>query len=79
MDKNKGYDALLLIILLPCITFILAITLLGIVKPIMEGLGSSIYHRNHQITFPLVPHAPIPVPSQGSSSFIIKNELVLIR
>ncbi|HWS84639.1 MAG TPA: hypothetical protein VN207_10310 [Ktedonobacteraceae bacterium] len=79
MDKNKGYDALLLIILLPCITFILAITLLGIVKPIMEGLGSSIYHRDHQITFPLVPRAPIPVPSQGSSSFIIKNELVLIR
>ena len=60
MDKNKGYDALLLILALPCITFVLAITLLGIAKPIMEGLGSSIYHPDHQITFPLVPHLPIP-------------------
>jgi len=61
MDKNKSYDAPLLIIALPCITFILAITLLGIVKPIMEGLGSSIYHTENQATFPLVPPKSILV------------------
>jgi len=73
MDKNKSYDAPLLIIALPCITFILAITLLGIVKPIMEGLGNSIYHTENQVTFPLVPPKPILVPSHKSSSFIIKK------
>ena len=73
MDKNKGSDALLLIVALPCITFILAITLLGIAKPIMEGLGSSIYHTAPQVTFPLVPPKPILVPSHKSSSFIIKR------
>lgn len=64
MDKNEGHDALLLIIVLPCITFVLAITLLGIAKPIMEELGSSIYHPGHRVTFPLVPHPPIAGPSQ---------------
>lgn len=73
MDKNKSYDAPLLIIALPCIAFILAITLLGIVKPIMEGLGSSIYHTENQATLPLVPPKSILVPSHKSSSFIIKK------
>ncbi|HEY4034023.1 MAG TPA: hypothetical protein VGL94_08695 [Ktedonobacteraceae bacterium] len=76
MDKNKGYDALLLILALPCITFVLAITLLGIAKPIMEGLGSLIYHPDHHITFPLVPHLPI---SHQTSSLISKNVLALTR
>lgn len=63
MDKNKSYDSLLLIIALPCMTFILAITLLGIAKPIMQGLGSSIYYPNRPAIFPLVPHPPITVGS----------------
>jgi len=63
MDKNKGYDTLLLIIALPCIAFVLAITLLGIAKPIMEGLGRSIYPPSHQVIFPLVPHVPVAAPS----------------
>jgi hypothetical protein len=79
MDITKGYDALLFIILLPCMTFILAITLLGIAKPIMEGLGSAIYHTNHQVAFPLVPHPPILTPSQRSTSLMSENELGLIR
>jgi hypothetical protein len=79
MDQMKGYDALLLIILLPCITFILATVLLAITKPSMEGLGNAIHHPNHQVAFPLVPHVPIPTLSQRPSSFMNKNELVFIR
>jgi hypothetical protein len=63
MEEPKGYQTLLLIIALPCITFTLAITLLGIAKPIMQGLGRSIHH---QATFPLV-------PSHSSSSLISEN------
>jgi hypothetical protein len=59
MDQIKGYDALLLIILLPCITFILAVTLLAMAQLSMEGLGNAIHHPNQQVAFPLVPHAPI--------------------
>jgi hypothetical protein len=60
MDQIKGSDALLLIVLLPCITFILAVTLLAMAKPSMEGLGNTIHHPDHQVAFPLVPHIPIP-------------------
>lgn len=69
MEEPKGYEALLLIIAFPCITFILAMTLLGIAKPLMQGLGNSIHP---QAIFPLVPHVPLGVLSPTYSSLITK-------
>ncbi len=64
--KNKGHDALFLIACLPCVAFLLAITLLGIIKPIMQTLGSSLYHVN-DAPFQRFPLKPTPKPK----SFII--------
>lgn len=58
--KNKGYDSLLLIVALPCITFVLAIALLGILEPVVTWLGTSVY--NNSTTFPIVPPKPSAEP-----------------
>jgi hypothetical protein len=72
--KNKGSDALVLIVCLPCIAFILVMTLLGIIKPVMAMLADSVYHTSNSIPFQSLPLKPSLDPTASP-----KTERLLIR
>ncbi len=57
---KQGLDALLLIVFLPVITFVMAITLLGIAAPVMGSLGANVYHSNNNANFLTLPAKPGP-------------------
>ena len=59
--KNKGsVDSLILIVCLPCVAFVLVITLLGIIKPVLATLGSSVYHASDSSPYQRLPLKPTP-------------------